>query len=53
MGSSESPGAKNHIYTDGTHIVPVPYHNRDLKRGTLRSIIRHAGWTEDEFLLKL
>jgi predicted RNA binding protein YcfA (HicA-like mRNA interferase family) len=21
---------KHRIYTDGTHIVPVPYHSRDL-----------------------
>jgi len=40
---------KHRIYTDGTHIVPVPYHGRDLKRGTLRSIIRQAGWTIEEF----
>lgn len=31
--------------------VVVPYHgNRDLKRGTLASIIRQAGMTEEEFL---
>jgi predicted RNA binding protein YcfA (HicA-like mRNA interferase family) len=44
---------KHRIYTDGTHIVPVPYHGRDLKAGTLRSIIRQAGWTNEEFLQKL
>lgn len=43
-------GRKKHrIYTDGIHIVVVPYHNRDLKPGTLRSIVRQAGWTSDEF----
>jgi predicted RNA binding protein YcfA (HicA-like mRNA interferase family) len=41
---------KHRIYTDGTRIIPVPYHNRDLKLGTLRSIIRQAGWTVEEFL---
>ena len=30
--------------------VTVPYHNRDLKQGTLRSIIRQAGMTVEEFL---
>ncbi|MEK7815162.1 MAG: type II toxin-antitoxin system HicA family toxin [Chloroflexota bacterium] len=31
--------------------VPVPYHgNRDIKIGVLRSIIRQAGMTVDEFL---
>ena len=44
---------KHRIYTDGTRIVPVPFHNRDLKPGTLRSIIRLAGWTVDEFLQRL
>jgi hypothetical protein len=26
----------------------VPVHNRDLKRGTLRAILREAGLTADE-----
>jgi predicted RNA binding protein YcfA (HicA-like mRNA interferase family) len=47
-------GRKKHrIYTDGEHIVPVPFHRRDLKPGTLRSIVRLAGWSLDEFLEKL
>ena len=29
-------------------LVTVPYHNRDLKLGTLRSILRQAGITSDE-----
>ena len=29
-------------------LVTVPYHNRDLKRGTLRAILRQAGITPDE-----
>lgn len=28
--------------------LPVPFHNRDLKRGTLSGIIRSAGITVDE-----
>jgi predicted RNA binding protein YcfA (HicA-like mRNA interferase family) len=44
---------KHRIYTDGIRIVPVPYHNRDLKPGTLRSILRLAGWTPEEFAQKL
>ncbi len=35
------------------HVVTVPYHGRDLKRATLHSIIRQAGWTVAEFLEKL
>ncbi len=30
--------------------VVVPYHNRDLKRGTLHSIVREAGFAEQDFL---
>lgn len=30
--------------------VTVPYHNQDLKRGTLASILNQAGITVDEFL---
>ena len=30
--------------------VTLPYHDRDLKRGTLQSIIKQAGLTSDEFL---
>ena len=29
--------------------VTLPLHNRDLKRGTLRSVIDQAGYTTDEF----
>ena len=29
-------------------LVTVPYHNRDLKRSTLRSILRQAGITSEE-----
>ena len=31
-------------------IVPVPLHNRDIKRGTLHNILRQAELTEEEFL---
>ena len=30
--------------------VTVPYHNRDLKRGTLASILEQAGLTSEEFV---
>jgi predicted RNA binding protein YcfA (HicA-like mRNA interferase family) len=36
---------------DPMRTVTVPVHaNRDLKPGTLRSIIRQAGFTVDEFI---
>jgi predicted RNA binding protein YcfA (HicA-like mRNA interferase family) len=46
---------KHRTYTDDgspPHLVRVPYHNRDLKAKTLRSIIRQAGWSDEEFLQK-
>jgi predicted RNA binding protein YcfA (HicA-like mRNA interferase family) len=30
--------------------VTLPWHNRDLKRGTLASVIEQAGYTVEEFL---
>jgi predicted RNA binding protein YcfA (HicA-like mRNA interferase family) len=30
--------------------IPVPMHSKDLKTGTLRSIIKQADSTEEEFL---
>ena len=29
-------------------LITVPYHNRDLKRGTLRAILRQAGLAPDD-----
>jgi predicted RNA binding protein YcfA (HicA-like mRNA interferase family) len=29
--------------------VTLPWHNKDLKRGTLRSVIEQAGYKTDEF----
>ncbi len=40
--------------TDMTRTVTVPVHgNRDLKPGTLRSIIRQAGFTVEDFTDRL
>ncbi len=30
--------------------VVLPYHNKDLKKGTLQSILKQAGLSIDEFL---
>jgi predicted RNA binding protein YcfA (HicA-like mRNA interferase family) len=44
----------HHVLThpsDARRTVTVPVHaGRDLKRGTLRSIIRQAGFTVEEFV---
>lgn len=45
-------------HTTGSHYflkkeklrVSIPYHNKDLKSGTLRSIIAQAGLTVEEFV---
>jgi len=37
----------------GNLLVTVPVHSGDLNPGTLRSIIRQAGMTVDEFLMLL
>jgi predicted RNA binding protein YcfA (HicA-like mRNA interferase family) len=36
--------------TDASRRVTVPMHSRDLKRGTLRSIVREAGLSVDQFV---
>ena len=38
------------IYVKENIGVTIPFHNRDLKRGTLRHIIKQAGFTTEEFL---
>jgi len=38
------------IYTKGNIGVTIPYHNKDLKKGTLRHIIKQSGLTIEEFL---
>lgn len=53
QGFRRTAKKKHRGYSDGIHSVTVPYHAGDLKPKTLRSIIRQAGWTEEEFLEKL
>ena len=38
------------IFKKGSLRVTVPTHIRDLKKGTVRSIIEQSGLTEDEFI---
>ena len=40
----------HYIMKKGNLRVTVPYHNKDLKPGTLASIIAQAGLTVEEFL---
>jgi len=38
------------LYVKGDTAVTIPYHSRDLKKGTLRQIIKQSGLTLKEFL---
>ena len=38
------------LYQPGHPLISVPMHNRDLKTGTLRQIIRYTGLSVDDFL---
>jgi predicted RNA binding protein YcfA (HicA-like mRNA interferase family) len=40
----------HYILKKESQTVSVPYHNKDLKLGTLVSIISQAGFTIEEFL---
>jgi predicted RNA binding protein YcfA (HicA-like mRNA interferase family) len=40
----------SHYVLKGTLRVTVPYHNKDLKPGTLASISAHADLTAEEFV---
>jgi predicted RNA binding protein YcfA (HicA-like mRNA interferase family) len=40
----------HYILKKGSLRVTVPYHNKDLKPGTLASIINQAGFTVEDFL---
>ena len=47
---------KHRTYVDDAnppHLVTIPYHTRDLKLKTLRSIIRQTGWTVEEFIQRI
>lgn len=59
MRALRQAGFELHHVTGSHHVfkhavtsrrVTVPYHNKDLKRGTLLSIIEQAGFNTDEFL---
>jgi len=36
------------LYRKGSDRVTVPYHNKDIKPGTLMSILKHAGILKEE-----
>ena len=38
------------IYVKRNRGIIIPFHNRNLKKGTLRHIIKQAGLTVEEFL---
>lgn len=42
-------GTSHAIYTNGSKSVPIPIHAKDIKIGTLSSILRQCGLTKKEF----
>jgi len=38
------------IYVKGNVGITIPFHNKDLRKGTLRQIIKQSGLTLEEFL---
>jgi predicted RNA binding protein YcfA (HicA-like mRNA interferase family) len=38
------------LFAKGKNYITVPYHKGDLRRGTLRAIIKQSGLTVEEFL---
>lgn len=38
------------IYVKGDRIVTIPFHGKDLRKGTLKHIIKQSGFTLDTFL---
>ena len=49
-GVDHQTGSHVVMYKAGGLPVTVPWHNRDLKKGTLRQIVRSAGLSVEEFL---
>jgi len=41
------------IRASDNRTVVLPWHNRDLKRGTLHAIVKGTGLTDDDFLKML
>lgn len=38
------------IYVKDVHATTIPWHTHDLRKGTLRAIIRQCGMTPEQFL---
>jgi len=38
------------IFCKKHRLVVVPFHNKDLKKPTLKAIVEQSGMTEDEFI---
>ncbi len=38
------------IYLKNNRAVTVPYHNKDIRKGTLGAVIKQSGLTLEEFL---
>lgn len=38
------------IYAKENKLITVPFHNKDIKKGTLRNIIRQSGLAPEKFI---
>lgn len=38
------------IYLKNNRTITIPYHNKDLRKGTLKAIIKQSGLTLEKFL---
>jgi predicted RNA binding protein YcfA (HicA-like mRNA interferase family) len=48
---ARSKGSHHHfVHPERPHVISVPVHARDIKRGTLSAILLDAGISRDEFL---
>ena len=46
----ERQKGSHHMYIRANIGVTIPFHNKDLKKGTLGHIIKQSGLTTEEFL---
>ena len=38
------------LYARGGKMIIIPFHNKDLRKGTLKSIVQQSGLTVEEFI---
>ena len=46
----ERQNGSHRIFSKDYFIVTVPIHNKDLKKGTLKHIVKQSGFTVEDFI---